>query len=176
MAFCLDGIYHGFIDMDGVIIHNDDARRAAIKPQCRQKPNAESVQGVRGFKVTFFNSCTWQQTIDRHGWKSKVFSAYAPCTAAIDVRWVANIMSNWTVGTIPPFRLLVEYRFIEKDEILRDIVAHLLPSLSSKVIAACQRYAPRLPLCPFPPLQGSGHRRPVNEHPSLHQSQNTISS
>jgi hypothetical protein len=51
--------------------------------------------------------------------------------ASLNVSGIADILSNWPIGTISPSRLLVEYRFIQEDEVLGGELPHiLLPLLS----------------------------------------------
>ena len=85
--------------------------------------------------------------------------ADTPCTASPNISGIAH--PNWPIGTISPPCLLVEYRSIYEDEVLRGELPHLLLPSPSQLITTSQR-DPKLILCPFPPLQHSRDCAPMH--------------
>jgi hypothetical protein len=78
-----------------------------------------------------------------------------------------DILPYGSIGLILPSRLFVEDRFIEEDEILCDILSHLLSLGLTQVFTAAKRDPAKLLLGPFPSLQHPRDRGLVDEHTTL---------
>jgi hypothetical protein len=78
-----------------------------------------------------------------------------------------NILPYGSIDLILPFRLLVENRFIEEDEILCDILSHLFSLAPTQVLTAVKRDSAKLFLGPFLSLQHPRDHGLRDEYSSL---------
>src|SRR5437762_11741504 len=88
-----------------------------------QQHRLQPVEEIGRLEIALFNPSTWKPAIYSHS------GTDTPCTASLNIGAIADILSDWPIGTTSPPPPLVQYRIIQEHQLHHDELTHsLLPS------------------------------------------------